>query len=53
MKLGFKLDNGKSVKIDFAALSYNDNQTVKPEIIATATAFTEAKGITVKDSRAS
>ena len=52
MKLGFKLDNGKSVKIDFAALSYNDNQTVKPEIIATATAFAEAKGITVKDSRA-
>ena len=51
MKLGFKLDNGKSVKIDFAALSYNDNQTIKPEIVATATAFAEAKGIPVQDGR--
>ncbi len=52
MKVVFKLDNGKSVKIDFTALSYSDNQTIKPEMIATATAFAEAKGITVKDSRA-
>ena len=52
MKVVFNLDNGKSVKIDFTALSYSDNQTIKPEMIATATAFAEAKGITVKDSRA-
>ncbi len=52
MKVVFKLDNGKSVKIDFTALSYSDNQTIKPEMIATATAFTEAKEIAVKDSRA-
>ena len=51
MKLGFKLDNGKSVKIDFTALSYNDNQTIKPEMIATASAFAEDKRIDVKDSR--
>ena len=51
MKLGFKLDNGKNVKIDFTALSYNDNQTIKPEMIATASAFAEDKRIDVKDSR--
>ncbi len=53
MKLGFKLDNGKNVKIDFTALSYNDNQTIKPEMIATASAFAEDKRIDVEDSRAS
>ncbi len=51
MKVVFKLDNGKSVKIDFTALSYNDNQTIKPEMIATATAFAEDNGIAVNDSR--
>ena len=52
MKLGFKLDNGKGFKIDFTALSYNDNQTIKPQIVAvTHGAFAEDKGIAVKDSR--
>ncbi len=52
MKLEFRLDSGKSVKIDFTAMSYNDNRMIKPEIIAAANAFAEAKGIEVKDSRA-
>lgn len=52
MKLEFGLDSGKSVKIDFTAMSYNDNRMIKPEIIAAANAFAEAKGIEVKDSRA-
>lgn len=52
MKLEFRLDSGKSEKIDFTAMSYNDNQLIKPEIIAAANAFAEAKGIEVKDSRA-
>ena len=45
MKLEFGLESGKSVKIDFTAMSYNDNRMIKPEIIAAATAFAEAKGI--------
>ena len=52
MKLEFRLESGRSVKIDFTAMSYNDNQMIKPEIIAAANAFAEAKGIEVKDSRA-
>lgn len=52
MNLEFGLDSGKSVKIDFTAMSYNDNRMIKPEIIAAANAFAEAKGIEVKDSRA-
>ena len=51
MKLGFKLDNGKGFKIDFTALSYNDNQTIKPQIVEAVTAFAEAKGIPVQDGR--
>lgn len=51
MKLEFLLESGKRVKIDFTSMSYNDNQTVKPEIIAATTAFAEAKGIDVRDDR--
>ena len=52
MKLEFGLESGRSVKIDFTAMSYNDNQMIKPQIVDAATAFAEAKGIEVKDSRA-
>ena len=51
-KVEFILNNEKSVAINFGGMSYSVNQTVKPEIIAAATAFAEAKGIEVKDSRA-
>lgn len=51
MKVQFRLDSGKTVKIDFTALSYNDNQIIKPQIIDAAIAFAEAKGIPVKDGR--
>ena len=51
-KVEFTLDNEKSVEINFGGMSYSVNQTVKPEIFAAATAFAEAKGIEVKDSRA-
>ena len=51
MRLEFGLENGKNVKIDFSAMSYNDNQTVKPQIIEAVTAFAEAKGIPVQDGR--
>ncbi len=52
MKLEFRLDSGKSEKIDFTAMSYNDNQLIKPQIIDVVTGFAEAKGIEGKDSRA-
>lgn len=51
MRVHFRLDSGKTVKIDFTALSYNDNQIIKPRIIDAVTAFAEAKGIPVQDSR--
>ena len=51
MKLEFGLEGGKSVKIDFSAMSYNDNRMIKPEIIAAANAFAKAKGIAVRDER--
>ena len=52
MKLDIGLESGRSVKIDFSTMSYNDNQMIKPQIVDAATAFAEAKGIEVKDSRA-
>lgn len=51
MKLEFVVDTGKRRKIDFTALSYNDNQIIKPQIIEAVTAFAEAKGIPVQDGR--
>ncbi|MDE3259308.1 MAG: hypothetical protein OYM47_15890 [Gemmatimonadota bacterium] len=51
MRLEFVVDTGKSRKIDFTALSYNDNQTIKPRIIDAATEFAKAKGIPVQDGR--
>ncbi len=51
MRVQFRLDSGKTVKIDFTALSYNDNQIIKPQIIDAVTAFAEAKGIPVQDGR--
>ncbi len=51
MRLEFVVDTGKRRKIDFTALSYNDNQTIKPRIIDAATAFAEEKGIPVQDGR--
>lgn len=51
MRLEFVLDTGKRRKIDFTALSYNDNQIIKPQIIDAAIAFAEAKGIPVQDGR--
>ena len=51
MKLEFRLAKGRNIKIDFSAMSYNDNQTVKPQIIEAVTAFAEAKGIPVQDGR--
>jgi len=51
MRLEFVVDTGKRRKIDFTALSYNDNQTIKPRIIDAATEFAKAKGIPVQDGR--
>ncbi len=51
MKLELVLANGRNIKIDFSAMSYNDNQTVKPQIIEAVMAFAEAKRITIRDSR--
>ena len=51
MRLEFVVDTGKRRKIDFTALSYSDNQVIKPKIIDAAIAFAEAKGIPVQDSR--
>ena len=51
MKLEFVLAKGRNIKIDFTALSYNDNQIIKPQIIEAVTAFAEAKGIPVQDGR--
>lgn len=51
MRVHFRLDSGKTVKIDFAALSYNDNQIIKPQIFDAVKAFAEAKGIPVQDGR--
>lgn len=51
MRVQFRLDSGKTVKIDFTALSYNDNQIIKPQIIDAVTAFAEVKGIPVQDGR--
>lgn len=51
MKLEFVLAKGRNIKIDFTALSYNDNQIIKPQIIEVVTAFAEAKGIPVQDGR--
>ena len=53
MRVEFRLNSGKSLEINFSNMSYSDNQTIKPEMIATATAFAEDNGITVNDSRAS
>ena len=50
-KVEFILNNEKSVAINFGGMSYSVNQTVKPEIIAAANAFAEAKGIDVRDER--
>ena len=49
MKLEFVLAKGRNIKIDFTAMSYNDNQIIKPQIIDAAKAFAEAKGIPVQD----
>ena len=51
MKLEFVLAKGRNIKIDFTALSYNDNQVIRPRIIEAVTAFAEAKGIPVQDGR--
>ncbi|MDE2889444.1 MAG: hypothetical protein OXR72_14650 [Gemmatimonadota bacterium] len=51
MKLEFVLAKGRNIKVDFSAMSYNDNQIIKPQIIEAVTAFAEEKGIPVQDSR--
>lgn len=51
MRVQFRLDTGKTVKIDFTVLSYNDNQIIKPQIIDAVTVFAKAKGIPVQDGR--
>ena len=50
-KAEFVLGNGKRAEINFGRMCYNDNQTVKPQIIDAVTAFAEAKGIPVQDGR--
>lgn len=51
MKLEFVLAKGRNIKVDFSAMSYNDNQTIKPQIMEAVAAFAEAKGIPVQDGR--
>ncbi len=51
MKLEFQLAKCRNIKIDFTALSYNDNQIIKPQIVDAVRAFAEAKGIPVQDGR--
>ena len=51
MNVEFSIGRGKTTKIDFTALSYYDNQIIKPQIIEAVTAFAEAKGIPIQDGR--
>ena len=44
MRLEFGLENGKNVKIDFSAMSYNDNQIIKPQIIEAVTHSRRRRG---------
>lgn len=51
MKVEFSIERRKDIEIDFTALSYNDNQIIKPQIIDAVTVFAKAKGIPVQDGR--
>ena len=47
MSVEFEVNGGKSATINFGAMGYTENQTLKPEIKSEVRSFVEEKGIEV------